>query len=124
MLPAEVIEKLERKLLDPGARSSLEVADALLAEDFREIGKSGRSYDRAACLVALSQRAADLTYHIGDFALRELSPDVVLVTYVLTVTAPQAGASVRSSIWMREADGRWRMVFHQGTGAVSTQVSE
>ena len=44
-------------------------------------------------------------------AAAELGPDVVLLTYRLDgVERP----SLRSSVWVR-AEGRWVLLFHQGT---------
>ena len=46
-----------------------------------------------------------------DFHLRELAPDVYLLTYTL-----RQGERLtrRSTIW-RRADAGWKIVFHQGT---------
>jgi len=118
---AEIIYGLERRLLDPGTRTSRRDVEDLLADDFREIGKSGRLYDRATCIDALVRNHAELTYRIDSFALRELAPDLSLATYALSITAPEASASLRSSLWAREADGKWRMLFHQGT---SVRIAE
>jgi hypothetical protein len=47
---------------------------------------------------------------------RELAPGLALVTYRAIRAAPGALAvqSLRSSIWACR-DGRWQMLFHQGT---------
>jgi hypothetical protein len=44
---------------------------------------------------------------ILDFQVRVLTPHAVHATY-------RAPGSLRSSVWIREAN-RWRMLFHQGT---------
>jgi hypothetical protein len=88
----------------------------LLAEDFIEIGSSGRVYDRNAILAAVPGEDA-FTWSIEDFAVRLLAPEVALVTYRLSIRS--AGAhdprvTLRSSVWVHR-DGRWVLVFHQGT---------
>jgi hypothetical protein len=104
---------LEERLHDPAVRRSADLAGALLDEDFVEFGSSGTIYGRAAILEALGQETdgADSPVSASDYALTWLSQDVALLTY-----RSKRGArhSLRSSIW-RHRDGRWQMVFHQGT---------
>lgn len=105
------LEELEMELLDPEARRDVARVRELLSEDFIEFGSSGRVYEKGMLVEMISkeERAKVL---IRDFAVRELSEDVALVTYR---TVGQAGQEARrSSIWVSES-GRWRMVFHQGT---------
>ncbi len=99
-------------------RSSLE---RLLAPDFREIGSSGRLYGFEEIITALLQEPADgTTRTLTDFEIQPLAANVMLATYRSERTAPDAPSvrSLRSSIWRRDADGIWRMVFHQGTPAL------
>ena len=42
---------------------------------------------------------------------RLVAPGLVLLTYV---SDPDGRAARRSSLW-RRSEGRWRMLFHQGT---------
>ena len=104
---------LEERLLDPGFRRDRAAVGALLADGFREFGSSGRVFDRAAILDLLEQEPASSqpVAGISDFALAGFSEDAALVTYTAT-----GGASVtrRSSLWILR-DGRWLLLFHQGT---------
>ena len=89
---------------------------ALLADDFVEFGSSGNLWTRAATLADLP--AEDFCQRsIRDFQARLLADDVALVTYRsqhhASGTLP-ASASWRSSLWTWR-DGRWQMIFHQGT---------
>jgi hypothetical protein len=109
---------LERELLRPEVRASRAALEALLAADFMEIGSSGRVCDREGIIDALAgeapgDRAAPRIETIG---VRLLAPGIALATY-RTVGDRPGGAAVtrRSSIWRRDADGAWRMTFHQGT---------
>jgi len=101
---------LEDRLLDPSVRSSRSEVDALLDDEFREIGQSGRTYDKTAVLQELKEQPGfDGPRSIVEFSARRLSPTVSLVTY----RVPES-KTLRSSIW--RFDGAvWRMLFHQGT---------
>lgn len=102
---------LEERLAGPAARSSRESLEDLLADDFVEIGSSGKVLDRAAVIAGLSLQAPR-AWSIADFRMVELADGIALVTYIATQAG--RGSSHRSSIWKR-IDGRWRMAFHQGT---------
>ena len=102
---------LEERVAGPAGRSSRETLENLLADDFVEIGSSGKVLDRAAVVAALSPQAPQ-AWSIADFKLVELADGIAHVTYIATQAG--RGSSHRSSIWSR-IDGRWRMVFHQGT---------
>ena len=106
----EILRALEERLMDPAVRGSPDQAGALLDDEFREIGQSGRLYCKAEMLEAL--RAApslDGPRSIRDLEAKALSDDVVLLIYRVLETGTR-----RSSIW-RHAEGQWRLVFHQGT---------
>lgn len=105
------LEKLELELLDPDVRKDAGRVTELLADGFLEFGSSGRVYEKKM-LVDMISREEMAKVLIRDFAVRELSDSVALVTYR---TVGQAGQEARrSSIWV--TDGKdWRMVFHQGT---------
>jgi len=50
----ELLYGLERRLLMPGTRRSPEQLAALLCDDFVEFGSSGKAYDKAGIIAALS----------------------------------------------------------------------
>lgn len=100
----------EMRLLDPRVRASAESVSALLHEDFREFGASGRTWDRDSIVPAVSANPGPAVT-VGDMRAVRLAPDVVLLTY--QVTRP-GGLSMRSSVWRRD-EGGWRLYFHQGT---------
>ncbi|MEQ3551652.1 DUF4440 domain-containing protein [Pseudonocardia nematodicida] len=101
---------LERRLQEPATRRDRAVVEELLDPRFHEFGSSGREWDRASTveMLATADHPAPEMTVLG--AVR-LSGDAVLLTYR---TRDDRGATLRSSIWCR-ADGRWRLVFHQGT---------
>ena len=112
----EHLRKLEESLTKPETRRSAEELGRLLADDFREFGGSGRVFDKRQIIDALQNQPA-VQLWLDDFQVRCLAPDVVLVTYRGNCRFPasdKVSHSLRSSIW-RNRDGRWEVVFHQGT---------
>jgi hypothetical protein len=103
----------EQQLLDPSVRREPATASALLAEDFREFGSSGRSFDRSAILDLLASEppSTQPVATISDFALTRFGADAALVTY--RATHPTR-ITLRSSLWVCR-EGRWLLLFHQGT---------
>jgi hypothetical protein len=95
------------------ARSRAQI-EAMTAQDFWEIGASGRRYSREYVLDTLDARLenpVDDSWETRDFHCRELAPELYLLTYTLL-----QGERVtrRVSIWQRRASG-WTILFHQGT---------
>jgi hypothetical protein len=111
---ASTLFSLECSLLDPNLRKSAEAA-ALLADDFVEIGSSGRQYAKSNVLAALAQETP-VTITATHFAARQIDRNVVLVTYRACRHTTPPLHSLRSSIW-RFDEGRWRLTFHQATPA-------
>jgi len=110
------LRALEQQLLQPSTRSSPEAVAALLADDFREFGSSGRIYTKHDTIAALAAESSS-TIALEDFACQLLSPTIALVTYRShRVAGPDmpAVSALRSSVWVHR-DERWQMLFHQGT---------
>jgi hypothetical protein len=106
------LRALEARLLDPAVRADPAQVRALLAPDFTEFGASGRVFDRDAIVAALASEGPRLPREQRGFRVRALGPDAVLTTW--RVKRDDGIETLRSSIWQRH-DGRWLMVFHQGT---------
>lgn len=106
----EKLFELETSLHKKEIRNSPAAVAALLADDFREFGSSGRVYDKSAIIELLRTEAiaSDPKMTVENFVVRELSPNAALVTYLASKS------TLRSSIW-RLSDSRWEMIFHQGT---------
>jgi hypothetical protein len=108
------LQQLEEELLRPDVRRDAERIAALIADEFREFGTSGRIFDRTAIITELlNESPADLS--LTSFLCQQLAPDVALVTY-RSQRADAAGTrhALRSSVWVNR-DGRWQILFHQGT---------
>ena len=107
---------LEEALLNPRVRSSPEMLERLLAEDFVEFRASGQACDKQQIMADLPQQPEE-EFAVEDFRIRPLAPGVILATYRVARRRNPTGAapySLRSSIWKYQ-QGRWQMVFHQGT---------
>lgn len=108
--------QLEERLLQPEVRRDRAEVASLLAEEFVEFGSSGRTFDREQILDLLeNEPAARIAMLEG--VQQMLAPGVALVTY----RSVRPGAPVepgrialRSSLWVHR-DGRWQVIFHQGT---------
>ena len=110
----DLIVAAERRLLDPAVRRDRPSVEALLHPSFREIGQSGRLWDRDATIAALTAES-DHDFHgevdMSEVELRALCDSTFLLTYRLRVGDRW---SRRSSIWLllvHEA----QLIFHQGT---------
>jgi hypothetical protein len=108
---AEVL-RLERELQTPQCRRDRERVAALLAEDFAEVGASGRFWDRASTLELLGSESADGTViEVHDLVGRVLGDGFVLARWDSVRGGRRAR---RTSLWRRDPAG-WRLVHHQGT---------
>jgi hypothetical protein len=110
------LRQLEEALLSPETRYDPATLCLLLTEDFCEFGSSGRVFNRQQ-VVETIQSERLIHYSIADCRVRLLAQNVALVTYKATGRKESEASdtvSLRSSLWvMRE--GRWLMLFHQGT---------
>jgi hypothetical protein len=113
------IKRLEMRLQLPSVRSSPQQLDQLLADDFLEFGSSGKTYDKPkviAALVADPSTSQPRYAALNKLRVTWLADDTVLLNYRSSRSMTGGGRiqANRSSIWKR-IDGRWQMLFHQGT---------
>ena len=89
--------------------------ERMMAEEFCEVGASGRRYSRAFVLDELEKRDAvphaDV-WETSEFECRRLAGDLYLLTYTLLQDGVRR--TRRSTIWRWTSEG-WKIVFHQGT---------
>ena len=88
--------------------------EAMTAEDFWEIGASGRRYSREYVLDTLEARLEspmEDSWETCDFHCRKLATDVYLLTYTLL---QGERLTRRATIWQRSGSD-WKVIFHQGT---------
>jgi hypothetical protein len=121
-----VFRELEEQLLDYSIRRSPKIVANLLADEFIEFGSSGAVYNKQTMIDALSTEHLDENQPVRsahDFWVQKLSDSVVHVTYRTLRKFPETGSqhsALRSSIW-KFIDGRWQMLFHQGTPTQRTR---
>jgi hypothetical protein len=110
----ELLLKLEQRLMDVVFREDRAQISALLAEDFREFGSSGRVWSRDDILTPSgTPQPAPL---VEDFTINSIVPELVQGTYrtLRTIPGGKPQAALRSSLWIRRGD-KWQMLFRQGT---------
>ena len=115
----ELLEKyilqLESDLLKPEIRKSIETSE-LLSDDFFEFCSSGYvwHYNKGE---SADEEIQQINWEIKDFVINQLSDACLLATYKLikhNELNENKKYSLRSSIW-KCFDGKWKMIFHQGT---------
>ena len=112
----------ELALLRVEVRSDRRMVDSLLDPDFLEIGASGRLWSRQSTISAIAAESphSDGDIQVTDMRGIQLSPDLILLTYVTESSRQRVR---RSSLWQR-TNGSWKLLFHQGTpSSVSTSGS-
>ena len=88
--------------------------EAMISDEFWEVGASGRRYSREFVLNTLESRAREPDedrWHTRDFHCLQIAQDNFLLTYTLL---QGTRLTRRSTIW-RRAPGGWKILFHQGT---------
>ena len=107
---------LEQLLVQPATRLSAELLNRYLADDFYEIGASGRCFGKADVLERLpTEKPPVITQQ--DFNCRLLAVGLAQLTYRATIQRQgedTVAYSIRSSIYRFNGEN-WQMTFHQGT---------
>jgi hypothetical protein len=114
-----ILLRLEQELLSPQVRAAAAELDRLLAREFVEFGSSGRIYDKQTIIRTLTRSGPVENFQIEDFKVVTENEDTALVRYAckaLSAAGDVIRQSNRCSLWQL-IDGRWQMVFHQGTRA-------
>ncbi|MEH1770100.1 nuclear transport factor 2 family protein [Nostoc sp.] len=117
-LEESLLRQLEERLLQPDVRKSAKDIMDLLADEFIEIGSSGRVFDKQQIIESLQNEPIEplIQRSITEFKTLVLATGVILVIYriVRHISGEQPVHSLRSSIWKLNND-QWKMIFHQGT---------
>ncbi|AAK80508.1 hypothetical protein BJV85_001332 [Clostridium acetobutylicum] len=112
------ILKLENDLLKPEIRQCEARTSELLADGFTEFCSSGYIYKYVhGQAMDEGTNLEEMDWEITDFKIKQLSNDCVLATYGLikhNELNQNKKYSLRSSIW-KCFEGKWKMIFHQGT---------
>lgn len=114
----ERILQLEKELLKSEVRKSSQKINEILSDDFIEFCSSGNIYlYKNGDIFQEKDDELENNWRILDFEIKELSDDCLLALYKvikLNEKDENKRSSIRSSIWKLH-DGKWKMIFHQGT---------
>ena len=86
----------------------------MTADDFWEIGASGKAYDRDFVIETLLERykvPEPNDWSCSDFVIHQLAEDLYQLNYILQ----QPNRRTRRTTLWRKVTGTWQIVFHQGT---------
>ena len=87
----------------------------MTANDFWEVGASGKRYSREFVLDELEKRFAtpqQEVWEASEFCCRHLGGEAYLLTY--TLVQDRVRVTRRTTIWLRTQQG-WKIAYHQGT---------
>jgi hypothetical protein len=118
----DIFRDLEVKLLCQETRNSPGEVASLLHPDFFEFGGSGTIWSRQQTIDRLTQEHP-MERSLTHLSVLSLAPDVTVVTYRAVgrdVAGGNESHSLRSSVW-KLTDGRWQVIFHQGTPTQTPQ---
>jgi glyoxylase I family protein len=109
---------LEQELVAAQKRREFAAVEALLADDFHEIGSSGRLFTKAETVRVTSEvQIIDCTF--DHFQFLPIDDKCVIVMYMATARRTQDGRehrnrAWRSSTWVKRGEA-WQILFHQAT---------
>lgn len=109
---------LEKILLTHSCRKNAGRVATLLHDDFMEIGKSGRQFDKARIIQSLAGEDSTPIYSDG-FKGTVLSDTLILISYRTSMDPSFATGALRTSLWQKGDDNMgidgWQIRHHQGT---------
>lgn len=106
----DLIKQLELELSDPSTRKDNKRVAELIADDFQEVGSSGRLFSKSEIMQELAEEEG-VEFSVQGFRFVALSEKCVLVRYE---TVMQEKHAHRSSIWVLR-NNAWQIIHHQGT---------
>ena len=112
------IFELENELLKTETRQSAEKISELLSDDFIEFCSSGNIYKyNKGDVFEKNINLPEIKWELRQFTTKQLSNECIMTTYkaIKHIHLNESMKySLRSSIW-KCIDGKWKMIFHQGT---------
>lgn len=110
----EKLKELKESLWRSETRFGYKYMDKVLAPDFFEFGRSGRTYKREETLSGSRPQTINIKFPLKNFSITLIDTNVALVTYISEVMYEKMEVANRNSIWLKSTDG-WKIKFHQGT---------
>ena len=111
------VQELECSLLTAEVRGSAEALGRLLHPAFVELASTGEVIERHAVVRTVSDgEGQGQTWRASEMEARWVEGGCVLVTFLAekTLASGAIRLSRRASIWRRDREGAWRMLFHAG----------
>ena len=110
---ALTLQALEESMWRDETRFDRAYMNAVLHEDFTEVGRSGRVFSRDE---VLDMPPVQIRVEIPreTFSVVEIAPAVALVSYETVPSDSRHGAAHRGSMWISDGE-RWLLRYHQGT---------
>lgn len=112
---AKELKKYELSILHDEFSSEIE---KLLADELWEVSAVGGTRSRKEICNWLSKKPPDSRWDIKNFDVKKISAELALVCYWAKMAAPvvsESKGTLHSSLWKRNQEKRWQMVFHQAT---------
>ncbi len=103
--------ELEKSLFKHEYMSDVTYLDEIIDDNFTEVGKSGKKYNKKDVINNLSITKEDRNITIYNFTCEKLSEDIYLIHYI---TKSNEDNIYRTSIWRKECE-RVKIVFHQAS---------
>jgi hypothetical protein len=116
------IQKMEEELTQADKAHDTAPFAKYIDDNFVGYGPGWKATGKADVLQGIKSDACTVTSAaMSDFAYKWISPDAVLVTYVMKMNGtcqgkPMPAMEYTTSLWQRKG-GSWTSVFHQGTAA-------
>jgi hypothetical protein len=121
-----LLRAFEIELHNPAARINATRLNALLHDDFAEVGRSGTAYSKAGILSFLLAEAQHADVVADRFKLRRLGAAAALLTYRSAHRLANGALdryTLRTSVWELSPLG-WQLSFHQGTPTAPYEADE
>ncbi len=103
--------ELEKSLFKHEYMSDVMYLNEIIDDNFMEVGKSGKKYNKKDVIDDLSIVKEDRKIVIYNFTCEKISEDIYLIHYI---TKSNEGNMFRTSIWRKEYD-RVKIIFHQAS---------
>lgn len=114
----EVIIEQEIALHQFEVRQDKVEIERLIHPDFREVGRSGNSYDiKSIIRMMVAEKPSNVQVHSQNYKCVALEPTVQLLTYetaLIDDSGKVSNFTKRSSIWVLVGE-LWQLKYHQGT---------
>ena len=114
----DILIEQEVALHQPDVRHNKQEVARLVHPSFREVGKSGRSFDFDTIMEMMAGEKTSMGHiHSQDFEIIPLEPSTHLLLYRtawIDKLGTKAHFTKRSSIWSFNGEN-WQLKYHQGT---------